>query len=353
MEVYMSAGSELQLDSLVRVLRWDDTCSEVGSEWKSDYLRSLRQRFLSVAQLDPSGLLMKAADIMNTDELEILLLSPRVSWRLIRNVEPKLDTVSVVQAEMLRALDEHTEETEGGLESGCFRLAELIVDCQSSYDCPSREPGEPTLARLSPQAETQACALFEESVDLLKRRLPHAYHFVTQMTSRVVIRSDQALPNSFASGSFRDHAGLTLIVNPGVLDKDAPKLIDALVHEAVHAAIYMYEPLVSPLCRSYPNELRVQSCWSGRMLTLDQYVQACFVWWGLLNLWSAWSLVEEGDHSAQNLLERAARGFHTSPVSSLRKQIDDANLDRRTWIALSEIERLSAAILASSYSKAS
>jgi hypothetical protein len=211
------------------------------------------------------------------------------------------------------------------------------VDSQSSYDCPSREPAEPALARLPISREPSVFAFIENAIDLLKCRQADVYKFVQQMTTRVVVRSDLALPNSFASGSFCDHAGLTLIVNPHVLKGDVLRLIDAVVHESVHAAIYMYEPLVAPLCRAKPRKLRVQSCWSGRVLTLDQYVQACFVWWGLLNLWRSW-LAFERDEQAKKLWERAALGFRKRPASVLRKKIGSAYLDDRTWGALFEIE---------------
>ena len=159
--------------------------------------------------------------------------------------------------------------------------------------------------------------------------------FVERMTSRIVLRSDVVHPNSFASGSFRDHAGLTLIANPQALGGYTMRLIDALVHESVHAAIYMFESLNYPLCQ--PAEFKVQSGWSGRNLTLDQYVQACFVWWGLLNLWYSW-LPHNKESSASELYERAARGFHTYPVSALRKQAHGRHLSDDTWSALCNLE---------------
>jgi hypothetical protein len=337
----MSENPELRLESLIGALKWDADCVSLAVIWRGMYIALLQERFEAVVESDSSGLLGAVRQAMSLAEVENLLFSPRVSWRLLR--DPDLDCANAIRMEMLRALDAISVDDNGheiSVEGGCLQLTEMTVDLRSPYDCPSREPGEPALAHLRPEVEAPSLALFESAVKLLKRRAPDVRDFVHQMTTRVVFRSDLRRPSSFASGTFRGHAGMTLIVNPQVIAGSTLRLVDALVHESVHTAIEMFEQVDAHLCRPAPSELRLRSCWSGRDLTLDQFVQACFVWWGLLNLWRLWPAEgPEERRAAKELLERAACGFRARPVSMLRTSINDNYLDTRTWAALFEIER--------------
>ena len=63
-------------------------------------------------------------------------------------------------------------------------------------------------------------------------------------------------------------------------------IAEALVHEAIHSLLYMQER-----CHPWvPAELyapvpRVVSPWRGRNLALRPFLQACFVWYGILQFW--------------------------------------------------------------------
>lgn len=338
-------SAEVKVDSLRDALTWDVRSVAVVSEWRTAYERLLERRFQSTASSDPSGLLMKAAELMSREEFDHLLLSPRVAWCLLYDAP---GSVRAIQGEILRALQEELiggeNAEESSVQRGCIRVAEFLVDSGSSFDCPGREPGEPPLTRIPPETEAAVFGQLEKAAASLKSQTPSVHTFVQRMTTRIVMRSDDAQRSSAASSSFRDHPGLTLIANPQALGDDALRLIDALVHEAVHAAIYMYEALTVPLCPS-EDSLRVCSRWSGRPLTVDQYVQACFVWWGLFNLWRTWS-VHSSDPRAVSLLARAARGFHLSPVSALRREAGSGYLNEHLWDVLFDIEKRSAGLLA-------
>ena len=87
-------------------------------------------------------------------------------------------------------------------------------------------------------------------------------------------------------------------------------MADSLVHEAIHAALYI-------IARSFPfiqNGLdpahTIRSPWSGRPLDPDSFAHAVFVWFGLRQFWRKALL---GDaftpEQVATHLGRAQRGF--------------------------------------------
>lgn len=105
------------------------------------------------------------------------------------------------------------------------------------------------------------------------------------------------------------HIGRLLFRNAHLMNTAA--LLDALVHEAIHAFLYMFE-LSEPLVLDLPYEEQplVRSPWSGRELPLYTYVHACFVWYGLVHFWAA-VRKKETFPSLQStiLMRKALQGF--------------------------------------------
>jgi hypothetical protein len=137
---------------------------------------------------------------------------------------------------------------------------------------------------------------------------------------------------------------MTLLSNILETSADAYKLIDAIVHEATHAMIYMYEDIEQPACRRYSKHHRLKSPWTGRVLTLDQYFQACFVWWGLYNLWSQWQgALPTMEGRVRDLLILAKRGLGQKPVQHLFDMVSEADL---TEDAVSALKAIASSFLA-------
>lgn len=112
-----------------------------------------------------------------------------------------------------------------------------------------------------------------------------AFGFVRLLT-KVVIPMKFA-GHSPASGSNGEYIGRTFLVNPHARHATVAYLANALVHEAIHAALYMAD-LDHPWFedkRWYDDTPRTISPWSGRQLSLWTFLQACFVWFGLANFW--------------------------------------------------------------------
>jgi hypothetical protein len=128
--------------------------------------------------------------------------------------------------------------------------------------------------------------------------------------NQVIILRPQPEFSSFSSGSNGHYPGRTVLANAH-LDSIGPmEIAEALVHEGVHALLYMEQ---------YPNRWvteptseQVVSPWTGRHLSLRQFLEACFVWSALVHFWSLAlnrsSLLRQ---AAPRMLARSVRGFLT------------------------------------------
>jgi hypothetical protein len=121
--------------------------------------------------------------------------------------------------------------------------------------------------------------------------------------------SQQAL---FASQSARRNIGLATLFNLHCGLSPVDQVVDALVHESIHSMLYKLE-LIHPFYTDQNAALytKVASPWTGRILELHSFVHACFVWYGLLMLWSRAS---EPSSFGQQAKERARRGFLAAPL---------------------------------------
>jgi HEXXH motif-containing protein len=129
-------------------------------------------------------------------------------------------------------------------------------------------------------------------------------------TRVVVVQSDRS--GLFWSGSNGQYIGRVMLVNPHLQQTSVEEIADALVHEAIHGFLSMHER-VEPWVHNtslYTDAAAVVSPWSGNPLPVRQFLQACFVWYGLTMFW--------GEHldgavfdqaTAQRMLMRALRGF--------------------------------------------
>jgi HEXXH motif-containing protein len=153
--------------------------------------------------------------------------------------------------------------------------------------------------------------------DALAANLPDVLEFVTTFTKVLVLQPDPDAPSAFSTGSSAQYVGRSVFGNPHLVSVDAALLAEGLVHEAIHSYLYMSERLEPWVTdpELYGPEHRTRSPWTGHPLPLRSYLQACFVWYGLLNLWAR--AVSGGAFAAgrcRDRLTQAARGFLTGGV---------------------------------------
>lgn len=112
--------------------------------------------------------------------------------------------------------------------------------------------------------------------------------FVNTFNKVLICQRDPAAPKLFSSGSTGQYVGRSFVTNPHLDSVDEVELAEALVHEGIHALLYMQER-----CKAWihdPDADRpvplVDSPWSGTRLSVRSYLQACFVWYGLTHFWA-------------------------------------------------------------------
>jgi hypothetical protein len=115
----------------------------------------------------------------------------------------------------------------------------------------------------------------------------HLLDLVCLFNRVLVCFRDSAIPHGSSSGSTGQYVGRSFLTNPHLPGVDNVMVAEALVHEAIHGLLYMQERRKAwvPEALYTGAASGVVSPWSGNRLPLRQYLQACFVWYGLLHFW--------------------------------------------------------------------
>ena len=270
------------------------------------------------------------------EALERVLLAPEVTFRL-RGLAPSPPGVIADQlrdwiaAERARA---HpipppgrtlwTARGDGWVEpSGAFAWGPRIegwipIDVQSPWSLDIDLTGAEYRIPV-PRAPIDGCELAALLAALGRTRAgieeasPLLGGFVARFTKVLVLQRDPQ--PGFTSGSNCHFLGRSVLGNPQqATDAD---LAEAIVHEAIHALLTVQEErapwvLDEELWRPVP---RLRSPWSGRALPVRPFLQACFVWYGVLHFWV---LATGGpafdERRATALLRRAVAGFMSDAI---------------------------------------
>lgn len=153
---------------------------------------------------------------------------------------------------------------------------------------------------------------------------PSAALMVAQLSRVIVPRKDRGADRGFSSTSTRICPGRIIIRNADLPEATSEDLIDGLVHETIHCVIDVLEMREPLIIDERPCASRVvASPWTKRGLDVDTYLQACFVWFGLWNLWlQAMNTESLAPRSVLRCLGACARGFLAADVVSPLRDID-------------------------------
>jgi hypothetical protein len=148
------------------------------------------------------------------------------------------------------------------------------------------------------------------AMDLLQTISPTLPRFVFTGTCVLVLQIDPT-SRAVASGTNGRYIGRSFIANPHSQDATHDCLAEAIVHEAIHGLIFresLRRPWVDgPAALEVP---RVESPWTGRPLPVRPYLEASFVWFGLVHLWALALRHGVFDYeAAHGRLLRSMRGF--------------------------------------------
>jgi hypothetical protein len=143
------------------------------------------------------------------------------------------------------------------------------------------------------------------------------HEFICMFTRVLVCVKDAVAPSSFASGTTGQYIGRSFLANPQLDSVDSVAIADAMLHESIHGYLFMLERehrWVS--AQLYRGNDWITSPWSGAKLRIRPYLQACFVWYGLLQFWCL--ALETGRWSEQGIRNRirtSALGFLNGPLT--------------------------------------
>jgi hypothetical protein len=341
----------IPLDAIPQVLRWEDeeeTARRVHDGWASLARQRLALFVDELRDRDAAARLAAALTLLPPASLERLLLAPETTFRLFWRSHGEAPAVAqflehAAGAEAARTGTGAAAGAEGWTALGDFCAeppAEAPVVAGMpvlDLDSPAARAVDLTGARYTvdaPRAPLAGAgrALVLERLTEVGAALPaggdFVAWFVSHFTKVLILQRDDAQP--FSSGSNGQFVGRSVVANPHVEGIDAAVLADAVVHEAIHAALYMQE-LQRPWVldeQLYDPTPRAVSPWSGRELPLRPFLQACFVWYGLLNFWAR---VHAADalvgSSRRDLLLRAAAGFLGDPLRVQLEPYRDALRD--------------------------
>jgi hypothetical protein len=152
----------------------------------------------------------------------------------------------------------------------------------------------------------------ESACEQLGRISPLIRDFAARFNRVLILQKDPTDPANFTSGSTGQFIGRSFLSNPHLDAVDEVGLAEGIVHEAIHALLYMQERQKDWVCSRelyLPNQILI-SPWTGSCLALRSFLQACFVWYGILHLWSQSLLA--GEFERQKVKSRiivSSRGF--------------------------------------------
>jgi hypothetical protein len=206
-------------------------------------------------------------------------------------------------ADLLRALDFAGDAP--SVAGGGFRFA---IDFDSSLAFPDLPLDSASAeSRYDADARPALGALLAAAADGLRRAAPRAFDFVDRETDRVLVRRTDAIASA-TSSSNRDHVGVCVLTNMHLAAEPTLSCVEALVHEAIHQHLYRLESAQGPLC-SLDASRRFRSPWSGNRIPLHSFVHACFVYFGLLGLWSRYAVAATSPADIAFVQDRIARSL--------------------------------------------
>jgi HEXXH motif-containing protein len=140
---------------------------------------------------------------------------------------------------------------------------------------------------------------------------PNASIAVETFTRSIILRKDTENTRSLFSASSNAAVGRTLLVNPHSAQVDTGELAEAVVHEAIHSVLSIFE-FEHPLffADKYDPLVKISSPWTGANLHPHAFLHACFVWYGLMQLWKqARNSIQVDSRWVDNRLRYISDGF--------------------------------------------
>jgi HEXXH motif-containing protein len=304
---------DTNLSALVPMFRWTAAAPCLCRDWGKAYQARVESQFRDFCKGSPIRLALLAAyDRLEPARRQAFLLAPRVAHELVPRDSAASRAAITLCEELLEAYGPAPEWLAfEGFEAECLG------------GLPPRESGIVQPVPLPAPTRDGVAARIREAMVTLQAGNPSAAACTRELIVRLVVLEDHGNSGLFTSNSFGDYPGLVLLTNPAAAD--TYQLIDGLVHEAVHTALFHYEAihgaLIDPAACS---GIRLVSPWSGRSLAPNQYIHACFVWFSLAFLWGNWRSSDAlGFERVIALRDRARQGLDARPWRDILHRVGE------------------------------
>ena len=305
------------LEGVVDVLKWSGDASaalDLAEDRFSSRLASLLgQRLARLEASDPfrAGIIMQLMEGLGAEALRGVVLAPETSfWLLWQHHGYDENRWHALEDSLLDARNGiRPDRSIGGLPIDASSSAAAGIDPHLAVGLSLVPYGKEDQREAAVRKVEEAmCAI--EAVDL------RIAAFVRRFTLAISIVTDDE-GRRFSSGSVNQYVGRSILWNAHLPSVDIGVLAEALVHESIHAYLYMHEAcdpwFADP--EKIPNHPVVTSPWTGAALRLEPFLQACFVWFGLLHFWRSADRADvfPGARVAQGIA-LAQSGFSKDPL---------------------------------------
>jgi hypothetical protein len=214
----------------------------------------------------------------------------------------------------------------------------IVIDSAGPIDFSACESGPLTFpSHLEWVVIKQALAQAARGIESTS---PAAFETWEQCVDVVAVRTLSQFQQSFSSNSLVYNARVSLLINAHLRATNSAVIASALLHEAIHSLLFMWEEIAEPFfVGTRPREdVRIISPWSGKPLFLPAYIHACFVWYALYWFWKVavdrrtWPTEE-----SRAFVHSSRSGFDRCPFSTL-SHVHKAYLSPEINEALAEVE---------------
>lgn len=313
--------------------------NDYSDSLRNSYFQLVERKFQKFCEVQKESDLNIAIDLIKKDTYKYFILHPSVAHSLLRlspDSKALEDNLKSIIADMMIYVED--EKKNSDKELSIFNG--ILTDFKSDYKFPVFEKFYGDLRSYENLEEVKE--KINSMYRIIESEETEALNFIKSNTTLLFFRNDYKNLDSFSSSSYSGYSGLTLITNSMVDRIDMVKLIDAIYHETIHAIIYFYEETIHPLALSDPGEdYYIESPWSGANLRVNQFCQACFVWFGLYHLWNNWTMNSRlPNKRIEHFKRRALKGFKKNPYYLLTKSKLNPFVHQNTKKAIELIQEL-------------
>lgn len=312
---------------------------------RSGYEQHLEQRFRSLCENQHGDIqcIAESLDLLPPQQRSRFLRSPLVASRLLTDYENSVldyrpiakgllaelaiaGMVDVLEESIWTALGDRRLDPgkHGSWNAPPVQIlgTEIVIDAEGPTDFSGPATGRLVLADADEREAVKRKVA--DAAAAIAAASEHALSFWSACQDVVALRKAADLSAICSSNSFIRNARLAVIVNGHLPAVQTASIADAIVHEAIHSLLFMYEETRAALVARDGEAISatVTSPWTRKELFLSAYVHACIIWYGLFWFWhEAKSRRSFSADYCDYFSSRAAKGFAQGALTGVPAEL--------------------------------